>query len=90
LVGRLGPPITGDWGISGVRASSAVAANGSSDAAAAVAAEDPGPFPGWCAKRVNWWVEQQRAGTALWPRDLHAAMVATRARRLALAAAGRW
>ena len=39
-------------------------------------------LPGWCGKRYDWWVEQQRPGVALWPRDLHAAQVATRAARL--------
>ena len=39
-------------------------------------------LPGWCGKRYDWWVEQQRPGVALWPRDLHAAQVATRAVRL--------
>ncbi|KAL4423187.1 hypothetical protein ABPG77_000320 [Micractinium sp. CCAP 211/92] len=68
--------------------SSAAAGAGAAGAApnatvdAAAAAPPYSLFPGYCASRVGWWVEQVRPGAALYPPDLHSAMVATRGQRL--------
>ncbi len=61
-------------------AAAGAAPNATVDAAAA--APPYSLFPGYCASRVGWWVEQVRPRVALYPPDLHSAMVATRGQRL--------
>ncbi|KAL4458884.1 hypothetical protein ABPG75_013749 [Micractinium tetrahymenae] len=114
VLGSVGPPERGDWGIgpvvrtkalsadsthrvvgaasstadaaaaggdvSGAASSGSAASNATVDAA--TAARPYSLFPGYCAARVGWWVEQVRPGAALYPPDLHYAMVATRRQRL--------
>lgn len=107
VLGNVGPPAKGDWGVgpvvrakslagapnklavgvataagadAGVASPAGVGPNAMTDAAAA--ARPYSLFPGYCASRVGWWVEQVRPGAALNPPDLHYAMVATRGQRL--------
>lgn len=61
-------------------AAAGAAPNATVDAAAA--APPYSLLPGYCASRVGWWVEQVRPGAALYPADLHSAMVGTRGQRL--------
>ena len=78
------PPEKGDWGV----ITWAAGAGNSKVGAAAkqskpTAAAPPYTlFPGYCAQKVQWWIEQLRPEAHMYPSDLFGAMAATRQQRL--------